>query len=136
MQVTESLQREKATVGALRLQLRAAGIEQPAGQFRFHPARRWRFDLAFESQKLAVEIDGGVYVGGGHTRGAQFERDREKDAEAMLLGWRVLRVTPRHVKDGRALRWIMEALHIHTVTSHEWAQRPDRKTRPGWDRKA
>lgn len=27
----------------------------------------------------------------------------------MILGWRVLRVTPRMVEDGRALRWL-EAL--------------------------
>jgi hypothetical protein len=38
------------------------------------------------------------------------EADAEKYGEAMVLGWRVLRVTPRQVKTGMALRWIEGAL--------------------------
>ena len=56
---------------------------------------------------LAVEVDGYVYGGrGGHQNPAGFERDREKDAEAMMLGWRVLRVTPKMLNDGRAFNYI------------------------------
>lgn len=96
-------------------QVRAAGLPAPVTEHRFHPVRRWRFDFAWPDEHLALEIDGGVYVRGGHTRGAAYERDREKDAEAMVLGWRVLRVTPRMVKDGRALRWIEQLLQHETV---------------------
>ena len=38
------------------------------------------------------------------------ENDTEKIATAMLLGWRVLRVTPAQVDDGRAVAWIRELL--------------------------
>lgn len=83
-----------------------AKLPKPETEFRFHPTRRWRFDLAWPGRSLAVEIDGGVFVGGRHSRGAGVEKDCEKFAEAAILGWKVIRVTPRHVKSGQALTWI------------------------------
>ena len=38
--------------------------------------------------------------------GAAFERDCEKYAEALCLGWSVLRVTPRMIEDGRLFAWL------------------------------
>lgn len=87
-------------------QLRALRLPIPMTEYRFHPVRMWRFDCAWTDLKLALEIEGGVYVAGAHTRGAHFESDCEKYAEATVLGWRVLRVTPRMVKDGRAVGWL------------------------------
>lgn len=72
--------------------------------------RRWRFDFAFPEHKVAVEVEGGAFVGGRHTRGAAFEADCEKYNEAVLLGWRVIRVTPRQVEDGRAVAWLRRVL--------------------------
>lgn len=79
-------------------------------EYRFHPIRQWRFDFAWPDIKLAVEIEGGLYVQGRHARGAGIEKDAEKYAEALLEGWRVLRVSPKHVVSGRALNWINEAI--------------------------
>ena len=28
-------------------------------EFRFHETRKWRFDYAFPSHKIAIEVDGG-----------------------------------------------------------------------------
>jgi hypothetical protein len=39
-------------------------------EHRFHPVRRWRFDAAFPARKVAVELDGGIFAAGRHTRGA------------------------------------------------------------------
>ncbi len=77
-------------------------------EFRFHKTRKWRFDLAIPSMNLAIEVDGGGFIPGGgrHSRGAGMAKDNEKIAEAMCLGWRVLRVTPQQVKSGQALTWI------------------------------
>jgi very-short-patch-repair endonuclease len=85
-------------------QCRLAGLPMPIAEFRFHPERRWRFDWAFQTaDRLAVEVEGGVWSGGRHTRGVGFEKDLEKYAEALILGWKVLRVTPKQIADGRAL---------------------------------
>lgn len=79
---------------------------------RFHPTRRWRFDLAFPERKVAVELDGGVFSGGRHARGAGIRSDCEKFSEAAALGWRVLRVLPEHVQSGQALTWLEKALRF------------------------
>ena len=96
-----------------------AGLPTPAPEHRFCPPRRWRFDWAFVVWKLAVEVEGGSWTGGRHTRGAGFERDIEKYAEALCLGWRVLRVTPEMVRDGRALGYLERIVLLGAV---EWAQ--------------
>lgn len=86
----------------------------PEREFRFHPTRRWRFDLAFTAPYwLAVEVDGGGFVAGRHGRGLGIERDAEKFAEALCHGWRVLRVTPQQIRDGKAIEWIKFLLEIN-----------------------
>lgn len=100
-------------VDLLVFQCKAAGLPEPVREVKFHPVRRWRFDLAWECyphKPIGVEVDGGVYVQGRHSRGAGIEKDCEKYAEAMVLGWRVLRVTPRHIQTGQALAWIEKLL--------------------------
>ena len=62
-------------------------------EYRFAPPRKWRFDFAWKADKVAVELEGGTWSGGRHTRGAGFEDDCEKYNEATRLGWRVLRFT-------------------------------------------
>ena len=92
------------------LQIRAVGLPRPVEEFRFHPTRKWRFDLAWPDRKLAVEIEGGAWSHGRHTRGKGFTRDCEKYAEALCLGWRVLRVTTGMVNDGTALGYVERLL--------------------------
>lgn len=94
----------------LAAQLRIANMPGWVRELRFHPVRKWRFDLAHAAIKLAVEVEGGVFVGGRHTRGKSFEADCEKYAEALILGWDVLRVTTDQVRRGEALRWIERAM--------------------------
>ena len=72
--------------------------------------RDWRFDFAWPVKHWAVEVDGGTFSGGRHTRGSGYEADTEKLNEAVLRGWRVLRVTKNQVEDGSAVDWIKRAL--------------------------
>lgn len=88
----------------------AVHLPAPVREHVFHPVRKWRFDLAWPELLVALEVDGGVYIGGAHNRGPHVESDCEKFSSAAALGWRVLRVTPRHVRDGRALLWLVAAL--------------------------
>jgi len=71
---------------------------EPVAEHRFHRERRWRFDFAWPSAMTAIEIDGGAYSRGRHTRGKGFEADLEKLNAAALLGWRVFRFTPQMLK--------------------------------------
>jgi len=95
---------------SLLVQLEAAGLPAPERESRFHRVRQWRFDFAWPDRQFAVEVDGGAYSGGRHTRGAGFERDCEKLNAASLAGWRVVRVTGSMIRSGFALRSISEAL--------------------------
>lgn len=92
------------------LQIRAVGLPMPVEEFRFHPKRKFRFDLAWPDRKLAVEQEGGVYSHGRHVRGKGFTADCVKYAEALCLGWRVLRVTTGMVNDGTALGYVERML--------------------------
>lgn len=79
-------------------------------EYRFHPTRRWRFDFAWRVEGVAVEIEGGTYVNGRHTRGEGFARDCEKYNAAAILGWKVLRFTEKEVNDWSAIETLQQAL--------------------------
>jgi len=61
---------------------------------------------------LLVEIEGAIYTGGRHVRGSGYEADLEKYNLAVLQGYRVLRFSPRMVRDGTALSIVEEALIV------------------------
>ena len=92
------------------LQIRAAGLPVPVREHRFHPSRRWRFDFAYPDEKIAIEIEGGVWIGGRHTRGSGFTSDCEKYNEAARLGWRVFRLTGEMIRNGYGLRLLESVL--------------------------
>ena len=82
-------------------------------EYKAIEGRKFKWDFAFLSQRLLVEVQGGVFMRrGGHTSGVGVTRDCEKHNLAMLAGWKDLLVTSQMVKDGRALAWIMEACGI------------------------
>ena len=91
-------------------QVMADGLPNPAREFIFHHSRKWRFDFAWIEKMVAVEIEGGVYSGGRHTRGAGFEKDIVKYNSATEIGWAVYRFTPKMVNDGTAVDTVRRAL--------------------------
>ena len=95
---------------ALLAQVEQAGLPAPVAEHRFHPTRLWRFDFAWPEHRVAVEIEGGIWTQGGHTRGRGFRADMEKYNEAALHGWTVLRYTPKQIKNGAALEHLRRAL--------------------------
>lgn len=70
------------------------GIPEPVKEYKFHDTRKWRFDFCWIKYKLALEVEGGVFAAGRHTRGMGFMKDMEKYNNAVMLGWRIVRCTP------------------------------------------
>jgi hypothetical protein len=78
-----------------RLKQLAPDLPLPESEFRFAPPRKWRFVFLWAEQRLAVELEGGVWSGGRHTRPAGYEADVEKYNCAAAENWVVLRCTSR-----------------------------------------
>ena len=93
--------------------LSSTDLPQPVREYLFAKQelkRLWRFDIAFVDQRVAVEVDGGSWIGGRHTRGAGFEGDLEKFNAAAELGWSIYRFTTRQVKNGTAMETLKRVL--------------------------
>lgn len=86
------------------------GLPVPVREFRFHPSRRWRFDFAWEAERVALECDGGIWSHGRHSRGKGWLADTEKLNEAACRGWRLLRTTPDALCTAETLRVLTLAL--------------------------
>ena len=96
------------------LQLKEIQRHHIAREWPFNLPRKWRFDFmikdGFGVTKVGIEIEGGAWTQGRHTRGKGFIADMEKYNHAALLGWRVLRFTPQQVLDGTAIAFIKKVL--------------------------
>jgi very-short-patch-repair endonuclease len=90
--------------------LRSEGLAMPLTEHRFHVTRRWRFDYAWPEHRIALEVEGGVWVGGRHTSGAGFVKDMEKYNEAACLGWRIIRCQPRELCSTKTVDTIKRAM--------------------------
>jgi len=88
----------KTSVGEkeMELLLRANGIPFKR-EYRFHNVRKWRFDFALTDWWIAIEVEGGIFTKGRHTRGSGFTSDLLKYNAAVTLGWLVLRYTTAQV---------------------------------------
>lgn len=90
--------------------LEAMGAPRPVPEHRFHPRRRWRFDLAWPAAKVALEIEGGAWVYGRHNRPQGFMGDIEKYNEAAFMGWVVIRATPDMLEDASFISRLIDLI--------------------------
>lgn len=94
----------------LHLWAKQVGLPVPEREYRFHPTRKWRFDYCWPLQKVALEIEGGVFVRGRHSRGMGMLKDMEKYNHAAVLGWRVIRCQPKDVSSPKLIALLQEIL--------------------------
>lgn len=95
----------------LEWQLKALNIGYER-EFKFDPVRRWRFDFRL-ADSVCVECEGLTSYGnhlGRHQSAKGYAVDLEKYNEALVQGWKVLRVTKEHIKSGQAIDWIKALL--------------------------
>jgi len=79
-------------------------------EYRFHPTRKWRFDYAFVEHKIAIEVDGGVWINGRHNRAAGYVKDLEKFNAAAAMGWVVIKYTPEQLYRSATFDLIKETI--------------------------
>lgn len=105
---------------------KAYGLPEPEPEQEFHPTRHWRFDWLWRQGKVALEIEGGAFMGkkcptcglrpgGGHNRGNVFLDNMDKYNEASLLGYLLLRATWDQVNSGEAFALVKRALEARAV---------------------
>lgn len=88
--------------------LRTAGFPEPDWQFPFpSDAISGRVDAAYPASRLIIEADGRRW----HTRVDDFERDRQRDIEAGLRGWTVVRFTWRDLTTRTS--WVEDVVRHH-----------------------
>lgn len=75
-------------------------------EFEFHPKRKWRADFHLVGKKILVEVEGGIWSGGRHTRGKGYIGDMEKYNAATMMGYQVIRFSTEQVKSGLAIQQI------------------------------
>lgn len=95
----------------------ACGLPKPVTEHEFHPKRDWAFDFAWPKQKIALEVEGGIYSGGRHIQPKGFLHDMEKYNTAAVLGWRVLRFTPRGSSSLTAVQMVRQAMNTQGQTT-------------------
>ncbi|HEV7399047.1 MAG TPA: DUF559 domain-containing protein [Solirubrobacterales bacterium] len=74
------------------------GTDLPRPRRNAHVSVRGRFfevDCLWAEQRLIVELDGWE----SHGTDLAFEKDRERDRLLLVEGWRITRVTWRHLRD-------------------------------------
>jgi hypothetical protein len=65
---------------------------------------------------VAIEIEGGIFTNGRHTRGRGYQRDLDKYSAATARGWRVLRFSVEDILRGREIE-ILKAVAAATIGS-------------------
>ncbi len=73
-------------------------LPAPVYEHQFCLERKWRFDLAFlpfaPGNRVAIEVQGGLWTKGAHVRPARMIAEFEKWNTAASMNWRILFVTP------------------------------------------
>lgn len=75
-------------------------------EFQFNKDRKWRADFYLVGTNILIEVEGGIWSNGRHTRGKGYIADMEKYNSATALGYSVYRYSTEQVKSGLAIEEI------------------------------
>lgn len=97
----------------LAFHLRALGVDFER-EYRFSHSRRWKADFYLPLHRALIEVEGGTYTGGRHTRGSGYALDCEKYNHAVAMGYRLFRFTSEQVRKGEAIafieKWVVQQI--------------------------
>lgn len=102
------------------------GFTRPERQYQFHPTRKWRLDFAWVRERVAVEVEGGIWRrnsegnwAGAHSHPMNIERDIEKGNALAALGWILVRATDKNIKSGEVFDVLRAALDARKIETKE-----------------
>ena len=103
------------------------GLTEPVAEFKFMPERKFRFDFAWPTQKVALECQGGIFarIPGGHNRGAQIRKEHEKRNLAAAAGWRILYCETETICTMETVELIRRSLVMDWRAEHAPAEKHD-----------
>ena len=78
-------------------------------EFRFHPTRKWQLDYYHAETMTAIELEGGIFSGGRHSRAKGMQGDCDKYNAAAAIGITVFRLTTGQITRER-VEAIMQAI--------------------------
>jgi hypothetical protein len=87
-------------------------IPSPLLEHKFALPRKWRFDFAWPAHKVALEVQGGIWNGGRHSRGASLLKEWEKLNQAAIQGWRILYCQPKDLCTTAMIETLEAALNV------------------------
>lgn len=90
----------------LALHLRANHLSYER-EVRMVSGRNWRVDFLLRQHNLVVEVEGGIWRQGRHSRGSGMESDMQKYNALVICGFSVLRYSTEMVERGDAIRDIL-----------------------------
>lgn len=96
------------------------GLPKPELEYEFACGRKWRFDFGWPEHKIALEVEGGMWLHkygkkSGHFQGEHVMRDFEKYNTAAALGWRLIRCTPQQLMTTPILVLLKHAFKFRVV---------------------
>jgi hypothetical protein len=106
---------EKLRRKAFKQLCKEQGLPEPIAEYMFANEvmdRKWRADYYFERNGVQVilEVEGGVWTKGRHTRPKGFLRDMEKYNAMSRLGIFLLRTTPKDLLTVKTTQMIEQTL--------------------------
>lgn len=88
----------------------------PVREWQFCKGRLWRADYAWPDAGLILEVQGGHFIGKGHSKGARAREDYEKQNAAVRLGLRVLKYQCDLLIRPETIAEIRQVLALEPVT--------------------
>ena len=79
-------------------------------EFQFNADRKWRADFHLIGMGILIEVGGGIWSNGRHTRGKGYLGDMAKYNSAQGLGYQVYRYSTEQVKSGLAIEQILKRI--------------------------
>lgn len=107
---TKGRRSKRSAAEAFQFGCEVNGLPVPEAEYEFSH-RNYRADYAWPDWGLLLEVEGGVWTSGRHTRASGFVGDMAKYNLAACYGYRLIRVVPDDLFSGATFDLIRRALY-------------------------